>query len=117
MPKSITSPVKRFPGTVLLHDPIPFPAFVAWKKAVDAAQALKGEDALTNSDAISEPELSQALLPGLCECVAEWHLEGLGDLRPYNFPATPRVASMRLMAWLISEVGTLIAGEEEVPNA
>jgi len=119
MTKEITSPVKKFSGTVVLLDPIPFPAFIEWKKSIDEAQKLKGSDeALTNGEAISEPELTSALLPGLCACVVEWHLEGLPEhVTPDVFPATPRMASMRLMAWLLGEIAALIAGEEEIPNA
>jgi hypothetical protein len=115
--REITSPVKKWPGFVVLYDPLPFPAFVAWKRAVDEAQRVRGDDRLTSLDAIVEPELTEAILPGICSCVAEWRLDGLGHVTPETFPATPRRASVELLAWLLNEVGKLIAEEEEVPNA
>jgi len=34
MPKTITSPVPKFPGTVVLHDPLPLSAVVEWEEAL-----------------------------------------------------------------------------------
>jgi hypothetical protein len=119
MPKTITSPVKKWPGTVVLQDPILFPAYIAWKQAVDAAAALEPEgESLTIVGASATAEMAQAILPGICAVVQEWKLEGLpASMVPESFPATPRKASVLLLAWLISEITSLVVGEEEIPNA
>lgn len=38
MPKTITSPVSRFPGNVVLKDPIPLSACVEWERALADCQ-------------------------------------------------------------------------------
>jgi len=120
MGKSIVSPVKRWPGIVVLQEPLGFPAYLAWKRALDAAEEHLGGDAeakLTVGDAAFVPEISEHILPGICACVQEWHLEGLSALTPQTFPATPRKSSAALLIWLISEIAALITAEEEIPNA
>ena len=69
MSKVITSPVKRFPGTVTLSDPLTFPQSLAVEDALDAAQEL-GE--------VSVRRQNYTVLPGLMECVEEWDIEGKG---------------------------------------
>lgn len=121
MSRVITSPVKRWPGTVTIQDPIFLPAYVAWKDAVDEAERLRGTPAdgakMTVADAATSPELARAFLPGICACVEKWDIQGLGSpVTPETFPATPRLASIRLLAWLIGSVVEIVTVEEELPN-
>ena len=105
--KTITSPVKRFPGEIVLYDPLTLPQAIAMEQAIDAVAAL---------DAPTQMEANYTLMPGICGCVSEWHLDGLGQLTADTFPATPKRAAAELMAWLVNEVIALYKDAEEVPN-
>lgn len=101
MSKVITSPVKRWPGSVTLADPLTFPQFIAWRDAVRAASEHRG-DLL---------RYSEALLPGVRACVEKWEL---ANFKPDPFPATPRQSSDRLLAWLVREINAIAsAGDDE----
>ena len=111
MSKLITSPVKRFPGTVTLAEPLTFPMFFAWKQALEAAKEI-----ITANG--TQAEFDRAMLPGICACVEKWELENFPPMvRPETFPATKRRNSTTLIAWVIKEIGEVVMGEEEIPNA
>ena len=107
MSKVVTSPVKKWPGTVTLADPLSFPQALAFEDAIDAVRAL--EDPSTQ-------RVNYTLLPAVLMCVEKWELEGLGN-PPDPFPATPAQASAQLLAWLVGEVSALFREAEDVPNA
>jgi len=109
MSKTITSPVKKFPGTVTLYDPLTFPQVMRVQAGIDAAQ--KGD----NSNIFA---LRYALLPGLLGCVEKWDIVGLGMPTPETFPATPAVSAARLVDWLTNEIMALVSegDETESPN-
>jgi len=111
MPKRISSPSSRYPGEVVLADPLTLPQALAWEKAIRTAQ--------TNDDNATITDVNYAILPGVCACVEKWELEGLGELTPDTFPASPRKASIELINWLISEITRIYVGEEAKadPNA
>ena len=115
MSRVITSPVKRWPGTVTLADPLTFPQYIAWMDAVEAAQGDK--ETLTVSDAAFLPRVTAAILPGICACIEAHDLKGLPPILVVEtFPATPRIASGRLIAWLIGEINLLMQEAEDLPN-
>jgi hypothetical protein len=107
MSKVITSPVKRWPGTVTLADPLSFPQAIAVEEALDTVR---------DSDNPSRQEINHALLPAIMGCVEKWNLEGMAD-PPDPFPATPSVSSAQLLSWLFREVTALFMEDTEVPNA
>ena len=108
MSKIITSPVKRFPGTVTLQDPLYYPQVIAFQRAVDAAQALPAGS--------YQIEYDRAVLPGLLAAVEEWNITGVDKHpTPDTFPVSPIKAAHALHAWLMQEVGILFAGDE-IPN-
>jgi hypothetical protein len=105
MPKVITSPVARYPGAVVLHDPLTFPQYMAWEDAVSAGAALT---------TTSYTHYSAALLPGVCACVEDWQIKGLPEpVTPETFPATPRKASDALLSWLVTEITQLVTEADE----
>ena len=106
MPKTITSPVEKYPGSVTLADPLNYPQYLAWKAAINSARDC-GDDV--------DARLMK-LLPGICVCVSEWKLEGLGQLAPDTFPATPRMAAMELAGWLVREITSIVTGTDGLPN-
>jgi hypothetical protein len=103
MSKIITSPVKRFPGTVTLSDPLTFPQALAWEKAIAAAR----------EDTTSILAVNAALLPGVFACAEKWDITGLPNPpQADTFPATPGKPVSELVAWLVREVATLFEDTE-----
>ena len=106
MSKTIASPVKKWPGSVTLQDPMLFPAYMKLKGALEDAELL--DDA---------GQKMQNTLYGICPCVEKWDLAGLGQLTAETFPASPMRASAELFGWLMGEVLGLLTEAEEVPNS
>lgn len=108
MSKIITSPVKRWAGTVTLADPLTFPQYQAWQTAARAAGlVLQNENATPSM-------MDERLVPGVLACVERWELQGFpAPVTVENFPATPRKASAQLVAWLVREISALVKGDEE----
>jgi len=108
MPKIIQSPVKRWSGTITLSDPLNYPQYVAIQRAFKRVQ----------------PEMTQAeshleLLPALLGCIEAWNLNGgfPEKVTTDNFPASPRLSSAKMIAWLIEEISALVNEADESPNA
>ena len=105
MPKLVISPSSRWPGQVSLSSPMTLPQAITWERAIRDVQALNNDVSIT--------EVNYALLPAICNLVEKWELEGLGDLTPDTFPATPRKQSVELITWLTNEISRIYIGEEE----
>jgi len=113
MSKTITSPVKRFLGTVTLSDPLTYPQVIAVEDALDEAREV-AKSAETGELHMSR--IRKAVLPGICSCVEEWNLAGFGQLTPETFPASPRKSADELVAWLQGEVIALFSEQDDIPN-
>ena len=110
MSKVITSPVKRYSGTVVLSDPLTFPQAFAWEDSLAAV----GEAKETGSMA----RIRYALLPGILACVEAWHLDKFPEQPALdNFPSTPRASVASLIDWLVGEITALYQEADEVPLA
>lgn len=105
MSKTIESPVKEFPGSVELPDRLTMPQALAFEQSIRDGQSL--EEA-------SQTQYDSVMVEAICTCVEEWNLEDFGQLAPDTFPATPRIASAELIAWLYGEIITLY--NPDVPN-
>jgi hypothetical protein len=103
--KIITSPVKRFPGTVTLSDPLTYPQYLAY---VDGLRGISPEQDI--------PHQEYAVLPGLLKCVEKWDIPGFESITLDTFPSTPRKSVNQLINWLILEVTALVS-EADDPNA
>jgi hypothetical protein len=104
MSKVITSPVKRFPGTVTLSDPLTFPQALAWEKALAAARETGGNSMLA---------VNAALLPGVFACIEKWDIVGVSNPpQADTFPATPGKPVAELIGWLVGEVARLFDDAE-----
>ena len=111
MSKVITSPVKRYSGTVTLSYPLTYPQYAAWRKAIESLP-----DGAKWGEVVGNDDLVLAMLPGVCACVEKWELAGMGEhVSPMDFPATPRIASARLLIWLIGEITSIVAEEDDSP--
>jgi hypothetical protein len=102
MGKVITSPVEKFPGTVTLYDPVPYPAFITWQKAIRKA----GEIADT-----SDGETQLEMFKGAEACIESWNIEGFDISEPV---ATPRTPVVELLGWLVTEIGKVFNADD--PN-
>ena len=107
MSRTVTSPVKRWPGTVTLADPLNFPQYIAWKDAIKSAP----------DPAADYDRYCAALLPGVIACVEVWSLEGIGTPTPDTFPAVPPLDRDQLLVWLIRNIrGVINATDAPDPN-
>ena len=119
----ITSPVKRFPGTVTLPDFLILPQVLAWDETLIRKDEIKGRLPQDREPTFPERkkfrgELDAAYLPAIFGIVQEWHIEGVPDVPTIeNFPLTPRTPSAELTSWLIREIEALYYGEIDIPNA
>ena len=100
MSKAIQSPVRRFPGSVTLYDPVPYPNFIEWEKAI----RVEGADL----------EKQLIMWGGVKAMVEKWEIAEFDIEKPV---ATPRVAVINLLSWLVTEIGKIINEVEESPNA
>ena len=106
MSKIIASPVKRWPGTVVISDPLSYPQLLRFREALGAVGG--------NDDWMA---VNYAVLPGVIACVEEYHLQGFPEqVTAESWPATPPASSARLIAWLINEINALMAEAEPDPN-
>ncbi len=104
MGKEITSPVKKWPGTITLCDPLSLPQVIAIQDANAETQALGEDTTLQKQHSI--------LVPVLLDCVEKWELEGIDD-PPDPFPATPLKSSAELANWILNEIGSLLIEDDE----
>ena len=108
MPKRIESPVERFPGYVVLHNPLTYPRVMAFQDAIGEVQELGDTTWI---------KLRYTLMPGILACVESWEIDGVPeDPTPDNIPATPLVAAGELVNWLQDEITALLVETETVPN-
>ena len=106
MSKTITSPVKEFPGTVKLPDRLTMPQALVFEQSIADAQSL-GENA-------TQTKFDNVMLTAICQIVEKFELDGFGDLSLETFPATPRKDSAELIAWIYGEILKLY--NPDVPN-
>ena len=108
MSKTIVSPVKRWPGHVVLADPLTFPQLIAFREALAKIGQGNGNDwAVTNYTALS----------GVILCLEEVHLQGIPEgVTLETWPSTPPRSAARLIAWLLDEITKLMEEAEPDPN-
>lgn len=125
MPKILTSPIARFPGTVVLKDPLTYPDLIAWSEAMSNAR-IAAEQSQRRAKDMEMPELASAggassdaaLIPGILACVSEWHLDNF-PAKPTaeTWPATPRKSVIEMITWLSGGISDLMSEEETIPPA
>lgn len=109
MAKVITSPSKRWPGTVTLYDPLTLPQVEAIEIYLANTDTKDGEKPLRSYD--------REQLPALIACVEEWNIENF-PVKPTleTWPLSPRRASREFVMWLLVEILAVYNGELAVPN-
>src|SRR5574343_977693 len=122
--KKINSPSKRWPGHVVLHDPLNLEQVFAIEDAQDAATELEPSKFLQKVNELGQVQVSTTwssrvdglLIPAILKCVNEWHLENFPDEPNLEyFPATPRKDARELIDWLWSEIDKLYTGVVDIP--
>lgn len=108
MSKVITSPIKRWAGTVTIADPLTISQARAIESAFGKPPLIEEEGQRVWLSVIDE-----ARLPAISACVESWNLE---NFNPDPFPASPRGDSHKLIAWLFGELALVYQGESEIPN-
>ena len=110
MSKVITSPIERWKGSVTIADPLTLPQAHAIESGLTMPQ--EGADGRIWLSVIDGNQL-----PAIVACVEKWELQNFPDnVTADNFPASPRVASHKLIEWLFTEIRKVYMGEAEVPN-
>jgi hypothetical protein len=94
---------KKFCGYVEIYDPLPLASVMAWEEAIESVRNVEGKTIAGQHFAI---------LPALLQCVETWHIDGIENPTPQNFPGTPRMEAARLFAWLTNCVMEIYRGEE-----
>ncbi len=108
MSKVITSPSKRWAGTVTLADPLTLPQAEALQESMELP-----ED--NNKPQKYLLELDKIRVPGVLACVEKWDLQNF-QLIDGSLPFTPRLESHKLIAWIFGELRSIYFGELIIPN-
>lgn len=111
MSKVITSPSKRWPGTVTIADPLNM-------GHVDLIErALEWPDGMQDGKPVLYTVMDKPAIPALLACVEKWELANFPSPPTVEtFPFSPRRESHDLIAWLFEEIRRIYTGEEIVPN-
>lgn len=110
MSKVITSPVKKWAGTVTLADPLTLPQAEAIESCLHEKTDGEGDIKFFTID--DKVHLAAVLL-----CVEKWELSDIPkNVTLETFPFTPRPASHQLIEWLWMELFKIYLGDAEVPN-
>lgn len=108
----ITSKIKRFPGTVAMPDFLTLPQVLAFEAVNEEVRAMRD-----TGQELSLSKVNAITLPFILKIVTEWKISGMENHPTIdNFPATPRLASAQLIAWVMGAVTELYIGEVEIPN-
>lgn len=111
MSKVITSPSKRWAGTVTISDPLTLPQVELIEAGLELPAGTDG-DGRVFFTVLDKPHL-----PAILACVEKWGLSNLPEaVAADNFPMSPRKASHELIAWLFNEIYKVYMGELEIPN-
>jgi hypothetical protein len=111
MSRVIQSPIAKFPGKIILSDPITLPQAIAVEDAIQA-----GKNLLDEQNDLSIRKYNAAILPGILKCVEKIEIAGLENVTAETWPATPPMSAAKLTAWLIDEVIKALTQETDVPN-
>jgi hypothetical protein len=108
--KVITSPSKRWKGSVTIADQLYLPQVELIEIGLEPILSNK-------TDSIFLTVLDKPKMPAILACVESWNLENFPNPPTVeNFPMSPRKASHDLITWLFTEIRNVYIGELEIPN-
>lgn len=114
----ITSPVDKFPGTVVLPDFLLMPHVLAFESMSDRLREMVKAHDGDSETVMKLSEFDVIKLPVILLIVQEWHIQNVPDKPTVDtFPFSPRVESSKLISWINQEVIKLYNGEIDIPNA
>ena len=109
--KVITSPVKRWAGTVTIADALTLPQVELFEAGLEHPDNMP-EDGRVFFTVLDKPQV-----PAILACVEKWELSNFPpSVTLETFPFTPRKNSHELIAWLFGEIRKIYLGELEIPN-
>jgi hypothetical protein len=97
------SPVKRYPGYIIMPDYFSWEQMIAWDECVARSAAAEG----------MLPKM-KAQADGVLLMVGEWHITGIPE-KPDSLPASPVRAAAELMGWALGIINGMIV-ETETPD-
>lgn len=122
---AIESPVKQFPGYIVLPRFLTLDHMVEWDEHYADARQYTAPNTAANarpgSRIIRQDTMAlyyQTMLGGALKCLDKIHLDGWpdGELNEHNFPATPLEPAQALMEWIVTSVSNLFVETETIPN-
>jgi len=112
MGKTVQSPVKRFPGSITLRDPLTFALVAKWEEAIERMKTANKE-----ADVARLAVIEREFYPLVFEFVETWDLKNMSPESRESFPNASPGTSARsihaLVAWLISECQKIYNGNED----
>jgi NADPH-dependent ferric siderophore reductase len=114
--KVITSPSKRWQGSVTLYDPLTLPQVKLIEAGLELPESAKGKERIlfTVTDEVA--------LPAIFACVEKWDISPTLKVRESeplsvdNFVFSPRDETHELIKWIFDEIRRIYLGELEIPN-
>jgi hypothetical protein len=103
MGKQYDSPVKRYPGYIIMPEYFNWAQMIAWDECVTKARTAEG----TLSKMAAQAD-------GVLLMVEEWHITGIAE-KPTALPASPVRPAAELMGWIIGIINGMIM-EAEAPD-
>jgi hypothetical protein len=101
MSKRAESPVKQFPGYIIMPDYYLFDRLISWDEAVINSQDEHGMMSV------------QAIIRAALPMIDEWRIEGV-EPDAEKFPATPRLAVIQFAGWLVNSIKGVTEGADAV---
>ena len=108
--KIITSPIKRWAGTVQIADPLTQAQAHEIEKATDLISEFR--DTLKEGEKYKISQVDDIHLPAILACVEKWELADF----TLPFPYSPRLESHNLIEWLFREILAVYVGDLKIPN-
>jgi hypothetical protein len=109
--KVITSPVKRWPGTVTLKTTLTLPEAEAINETREVFRSW-AEGAKVTFFSLDKPRI-----PSIIACVEKWELADFPETPTLsNFPMSPEQSRHKLIEWIWNEIKSVYDEEEEIPN-
>ena len=122
MSKIVECPIKRFPGTVTLRDPIPFRLIQRWEAANYGLPSKEEREKMKPGELVKIVyDVRDKLYPIVIEIVETWNLKNIltpalpvtAENFPNAAPGTSANSTNALVAWLMKEVGEIYKGNED----
>lgn len=114
-----TSPIKQFPGSIRLIDPVVLPAVAKYEQAMLDGRELTREYTPEGGKfpvGLAAANYYATILPGVFAIVEGFEIEGIPtNPTVESFPYKPKKAAELLVAWLVDTVKQYVEEDNQVP--